>query len=185
MPPEAISSVTKPLHQPARHSLLAEQLALHLPDLSQPSDGLTSFLAAVDESYRQADEGRRFEQQLIHLANHDPLTGLYNRRRFQDELEHELSLANADSAPGALLFLDVDQFKDVNDSLVTALVTSYYKASPSCCKPACAKTMSWHAPAGTSSACCCPTLTRSRLGSWRRRSKMPCATTPSCWSGAP
>jgi diguanylate cyclase (GGDEF)-like protein len=99
------------------HSLLAEQLALHLPDLSQPSDGLTSFLAAVDESYRQADDGRRFEQQLIHLANHDPLTGLYNRRRFQDELEHELSLANADSAPGALLFLDVDQFKDVNDSL--------------------------------------------------------------------
>ena len=60
---------------------------------------------------------RRFEDQLIYLASHDPLTTLYNRRRFEEELERELAMAANGGAPGALVFLDVDQFKDVNDSI--------------------------------------------------------------------
>ena len=60
---------------------------------------------------------RRFEDQLIYLASHDPLTTLYNRRRFEEELERELLMAASGGPQGALLFLDVDQFKDVNDSI--------------------------------------------------------------------
>ena len=56
-------------------------------------------------------------QELERLANHDPLTGLFNRRRFDEELQREL--ARLEREPGrqaALLILDVDHFKLVNDS---------------------------------------------------------------------
>jgi len=67
-------------------------------------------------SFRDVSERKRFEDQLVDLANHDPLTGLFNRRRFNEEIERQLSSARRYNVPGALLFLDLDQFKDVNDS---------------------------------------------------------------------
>ena len=67
-------------------------------------------------SFRDISERKRFEAQLVHIANHDPLTGLFNRRRFDEELERQLAEAQRYGVSGALLFLDVDQFKDVNDS---------------------------------------------------------------------
>ncbi|MBI5288729.1 MAG: EAL domain-containing protein [Chloroflexi bacterium] len=67
-------------------------------------------------SFRDVSERKRFEDQLVDLANHDPLTGLFNRRRFNEEIERQLSTARRYNIPGALLFLDLDQFKDVNDS---------------------------------------------------------------------
>jgi diguanylate cyclase (GGDEF)-like protein len=51
------------------------------------------------------------------LAYHDPLTGLPNRRMFQEYLDHALALAARNESRLALLFLDVDNFKKVNDSL--------------------------------------------------------------------
>ncbi len=68
-------------------------------------------------SFRDVSERKRFEAQLVHVANHDPLTGLFNRRRFDEELDRQLSEAQRYGRRGALLFLDLDQFKDVNDSL--------------------------------------------------------------------
>ena len=67
-------------------------------------------------SFRDVSERKRFEDQLVDLANHDPLTGLFNRRRFNEEIERQLAAARRYNVPGALLFLDLDQFKDVNDS---------------------------------------------------------------------
>lgn len=58
---------------------------------------------------------RRFEQQLHYLADHDPLTGLYNRRRFEVELEQAVTVARGSDADTALLVLDLDGFKVVND----------------------------------------------------------------------
>lgn len=66
---------------------------------------------------KDISEWKRFEAQLVHLANHDPLTNLYNRRRFQDELERLLAQVRRYEMRGAVLFLDLDQFKDVNDHL--------------------------------------------------------------------
>jgi diguanylate cyclase (GGDEF)-like protein len=66
---------------------------------------------------QRTTELQRANTNLQHLANHDPLTSLYNRRRFEEELERVLSPQEQDGPPGALIFLDVDQFKDVNDSL--------------------------------------------------------------------
>ncbi len=67
-------------------------------------------------SFRDVSERRRFEAQLVDLANHDALTGLFNRRRFNEEIDQQLSTARRYDFHGALLFLDLDQFKDVNDS---------------------------------------------------------------------
>ncbi len=67
-------------------------------------------------SFRDISERKRFEAQLVHVANHDPLTGLFNRRRFDEELDRQLSESERYGTHGALLFLDLDQFKDVNDS---------------------------------------------------------------------
>lgn len=51
------------------------------------------------------------------FVNHDPLTGLYNRRRFQEALESHLALVRNFKLHGALFFLDLDLFKYVNDTL--------------------------------------------------------------------
>jgi diguanylate cyclase (GGDEF)-like protein len=60
-------------------------------------------------------ERRRLETRLLHLADHDALTGLLTRRRLQDELSLQLAQASRYGTRGALLFLDLDDFKSVND----------------------------------------------------------------------
>jgi diguanylate cyclase (GGDEF)-like protein/PAS domain S-box-containing protein len=59
---------------------------------------------------------RNLEEQLRNLADLDSLTGLYNRRRFEHEVTTQLSYAERYSRPGALMLLDLDTFKFVNDS---------------------------------------------------------------------
>ena len=66
---------------------------------------------------QDVSERKRFERRLQHLADHDSLTGLFNRRRFEDELGRELAAAARYRRGGAVLALDLDHFKYVNDSL--------------------------------------------------------------------
>ena len=60
-------------------------------------------------------ERKRFEGQLRYLADHDGLTGLYNRHGFETQLERVLGEARRYARRGALLMLDLDGFKQVND----------------------------------------------------------------------
>jgi diguanylate cyclase (GGDEF)-like protein/PAS domain S-box-containing protein len=62
-------------------------------------------------------ERKRFEGQLQYLADHDALTGLFNRRRFEEELDRTLAAAERYGRRGAVLVLDLDGFKHVNDTL--------------------------------------------------------------------
>ncbi|MBN2199086.1 MAG: EAL domain-containing protein [Candidatus Aminicenantes bacterium] len=61
-------------------------------------------------------ERKNLEAQLRVLANRDSLTGLFNRRRFHEELEMQISQASRYDLRAALLWLDLDHFKTINDS---------------------------------------------------------------------
>jgi diguanylate cyclase (GGDEF)-like protein/PAS domain S-box-containing protein len=65
---------------------------------------------------RQAEvERTAAEVRLRHMADHDALTGLFNRRRFEEELDRHIALGRRYGMNGALLLLDLDDFKRVND----------------------------------------------------------------------
>jgi two-component system cell cycle response regulator len=65
---------------------------------------------------RYAIERKRGETELAHMAMHDPLTGLPNRSLFLDRLTHALAHANRYGGLIAVLFLDLDGFKKINDT---------------------------------------------------------------------
>jgi diguanylate cyclase (GGDEF)-like protein/PAS domain S-box-containing protein len=66
--------------------------------------------------YEDVTHERQTAQQLIYLAEHDALTGLYNRRRFQDQLERLIGVSARSGARFALLYFDLDDFKTINDT---------------------------------------------------------------------
>jgi diguanylate cyclase (GGDEF)-like protein/PAS domain S-box-containing protein len=66
---------------------------------------------------RDVRERKALEQRLVHQAFHDPLTGLPNRALFLDRLEHARARSLRDLSTQAVLFVDMDRFKVVNDSL--------------------------------------------------------------------
>lgn len=67
--------------------------------------------AAIDITERKSAE-----QQMRHMALHDPLTGLPNRALFQDRLSHALARARRSGGQVAVMLLDLDNFKDINDA---------------------------------------------------------------------
>jgi diguanylate cyclase (GGDEF)-like protein/PAS domain S-box-containing protein len=74
-------------------------------------------IAGVVLNYRDVTDRRSLEEQLRHQALHDSLTGLPNRALFLDRLGHGLARTRRGQAPLAVVFLDLDDFKAVNDSL--------------------------------------------------------------------
>ena len=68
-------------------------------------------------NFRDISERKALEEQLRQLALHDPLTLLANRNLFRDRVQHALALAQRGEGRVAVMFLDVDNFKNINDSL--------------------------------------------------------------------
>ena len=66
---------------------------------------------------QDVSERVRYETQLQHMADHDPLTGLLNRRSFERELNQHISEVQRYGPEGAALVLDIDRFKHINDTL--------------------------------------------------------------------
>ncbi|GBF74077.1 GGDEF-domain containing protein [Paenibacillus sp. 598K] len=72
------------------------------------------YLVSVEEPYRRQ---KLAEERINYLAYHDELTGLSNRRLLSEQMNRELSAARERSSMLAVLLLDVDRFKTINDSL--------------------------------------------------------------------
>ena len=68
-------------------------------------------------NFRDISERKALEEQLRQLAFHDPLTLLANRNLFRDRVQHALTLAQFGQGSVAVMFLDLDNFKNINDSL--------------------------------------------------------------------
>jgi diguanylate cyclase (GGDEF)-like protein/PAS domain S-box-containing protein len=68
-------------------------------------------------TFTDVTEKRRSEEIAWEHANFDPLTGLPNRRLFRDRLDHEIRKSQRTGLPLALLFIDLDRFKEANDLL--------------------------------------------------------------------
>ncbi len=77
---------------------------------------LLAVIASGARSLSRADRHRRrLETELHRLAGEDALTGLPNRRRFEADLRRDLALASRHHIPGALVMIDLDRFKAIND----------------------------------------------------------------------
>jgi len=95
--------------QPDGTALHAEVVATNL--LADPT------VRGIVLNTRDVSERKRLEHELVHQAFHDPLTGLANRALFRDRVSHALALALRQRRELTVLFLDLDDFKKVNDSL--------------------------------------------------------------------
>ncbi|HEY5993768.1 MAG TPA: GGDEF domain-containing protein [Gallionellaceae bacterium] len=95
-------------------NLLYQQVAKVMGDLSAANRQLHTLLEEKDQLYSKLQKS---EKRVHHMAYHDPLTDLPNRRLLMDYLKHELSQAKRHNRLLALLFLDLDRFKEINDTL--------------------------------------------------------------------
>lgn len=96
-------------------SLLTQQRATTPVALSiSARDPASDWLVCVASDISQQ---KQRERRLEHLATHDALTGLPNLNLFSDRLAHELHLARRGNRPFAVLFLDIDCFKQLNEGI--------------------------------------------------------------------
>ncbi|HKV73397.1 MAG TPA: EAL domain-containing protein, partial [Gemmatimonadales bacterium] len=104
-----LAPVELAFRQPDGSKLQAEIIATNL--LDEPT------VRGIVLNTRDVSERKRLESELKHQAFHDPLTGLANRALFRDRVSHALTLAQRQKRSIMVLFLDLDDFKKVNDSL--------------------------------------------------------------------
>ena len=97
--------------QGLRRNGTAFQLDLNLCETRDPQESMCVYVV------RDATERQQAEQRLIQLAHYDALTGLPTRALFQDRARHALARAERDEKLAAILYLDVDYFKQINDGL--------------------------------------------------------------------
>lgn len=97
--------------------VLLDIAASPLRDLHGRITGIVESLHDVTSIIQNETELRFSQEELVHQAHSDPLTGLPNRRDFEETLEAAINQANLDGSTVGLAFLDLDGFKDINDAL--------------------------------------------------------------------
>lgn len=122
--PVQIAEVVTRVRTHLELSALRRQLAAQNQQLREARDELeervrlrtAALTAEVEERRRAEEELQRYSDQIRHMAHHDPLTGLSNRTLFQQRLEQLIAHARLRNESVATMFLDLDQFNQINDS---------------------------------------------------------------------
>jgi diguanylate cyclase (GGDEF)-like protein/PAS domain S-box-containing protein len=107
--PYGVLELELPLHHRDGHQCTVQFTVTNL--LDNPSVG------GLVLNTRDISERRQLEDQLVHQAFHDSLTSLANRALFKDRVDHALARTKRQTPSVAVLFIDLDGFKEVNDSL--------------------------------------------------------------------
>ena len=102
----SISDLQRPIQELAKGNLKVKFEPAQHREISDIVEALETTATALSER----------DAQLRELANHDSLTGLYNRRRFVEELRAEVMHVMRTERSSALFFIDLDQFKYINDA---------------------------------------------------------------------
>ena len=114
-------AVIRPLNQMLRSVEHFSAGAARTPLPVQRHDEIGVLARSVDSLQQQVDGQmaalQEKQRELDHLASHDSLTGLPNRRLFLDRLGQALARSRRTGEPLALLFIDLDHFKEINDRL--------------------------------------------------------------------
>jgi diguanylate cyclase (GGDEF)-like protein len=118
--------VTKPIEFPVLLARIETQISRKRAedalreahaDLEQRIADRTAELVKTNKALRdEVVERKRMQGQLSYQASHDELTGLFNRREFEQRLQATLAATRAKDAQHALCYLDLDQFKVINDT---------------------------------------------------------------------
>jgi len=102
----SISELQIPIQELAKGNLAVKFEPAQHREISDIVEALETTASALSER----------DAQLRKLANHDSLTGLFNRRRFNEELRKEVMKVMREDRTSALFFIDLDQFKYINDA---------------------------------------------------------------------
>ena len=92
-----------------------------IEDSAAPISDRRGTLTGAVIVFHDVSESRAMTLKMSHLAQHDFLTDLPNRVLFNDRLSHSIALAHRSGKPLAVLFVDLDHFKNINDSLGHAI----------------------------------------------------------------
>jgi len=111
----ALYAISEAAHTAEDEAVLQARVQAILAPLAPAADTELARYAAAEIA--AATERLRAQHLLQHMARHDPLTGLPNRALFNDRLDSALARARRDQAQVAVLYIDLDEFKQVNDSL--------------------------------------------------------------------
>ena len=87
-----------------------------IEDSASPIRGRDGHALGAVLVFHDVTEQRRLSREMSYRASHDPLTGLSNRAEFETRLNRVLGRAHEDASMNALMYIDLDQFKIVNDS---------------------------------------------------------------------
>ncbi len=102
----SISDLQEPIKELAKGNLGVKFEPAEHREISDIVEALETTASALSER----------DAKLLQMANHDSLTGLFNRRRFTEELKKEIISVMRNGHTSALLFVDLDQFKYINDA---------------------------------------------------------------------
>lgn len=107
----------EPVRDEVRFVLKGGRIGTFVVNSKPIADPATGRFASIVTIFRDVTEERVHQAQLLYEAEHDALTGLHNRRFFERMLSDSVAIETPSEPQHALIFIDLDGFKDVNDRL--------------------------------------------------------------------